>query len=524
MIYPKDIEENKRYRLNLLKKARSDNHVKNLINDKCKEDPLFFFNTLGWTYNPKKEPFDFPFITYPFQDKFILDVIKNIEYGEDNITEKSREMGFSWMLAGIQLWAFLFKGYSSLYGSYKETYVDDSGNLDSHFERIRYIKSFLPKWIIPKDIQDKYMSISSKTLGAEIGGDSGQNFGTGGRRKFIIMDEFALWQFADKAFRKTRDISGCRILGGTPEGRFNLYGKIMTDHKDYKHLNINKYRLHWKLHPDKTEEWYENEKKNRTSLDIAKELDISYDDSVTGAVYKDYSNVVQFGNYEYNPNYKLYTAWDFGRDMTAVIWALHNLDDDYCEIIDAYQKSAYDYQGSLYIDFFRAFITGEVEQGYIYTKEELEMIDRHRAWQNKYSGHFGDPYNTDSKTINAKSSIHDSFNAKGIYITTNRLSKLDERINCTKLFFRKLRVNENLSSFNQAIIQSRYPSVREGSERTTETLKPIHDDNSHFRTALEYLADNFPKLEHKPQFQRPVNTPSRGAFLKNTNKLTRGIL
>jgi hypothetical protein len=31
----------------------------------------------------------------------------------------------------------------------------------------------------PKDMVAKFCSISSKELGAEIGGDSGENFGTG---------------------------------------------------------------------------------------------------------------------------------------------------------------------------------------------------------------------------------------------------------------------------------------------------------------------------------------------------------
>lgn len=125
------------------------------------------------------------------------------------------------------------------------------------------------------------------------------------------MDEFAIWQNAEKAFRKTRDITRCRIIGGTPEGRFNLYGRIMTSHEQYKHLAIKKFRLHWTLHPKKSQTWYENEKLNRTKLEIAQELDISYDNSVSGAVYKDFLQIVRQGAYSYDYNIPLYTSWDF---------------------------------------------------------------------------------------------------------------------------------------------------------------------------------------------------------------------
>jgi hypothetical protein len=94
------------------------------------------------------------------------------------------------------------------------------------------------------------------------------------------MDEFQQRQFAKTALRKTRDVTPCRIMGGTPEGRFNEYGKIMTNHPDYSHLTLKKYRLHWSQHPNKTPQRYEEQKKIRTRLEIAQELDISYDDSV----------------------------------------------------------------------------------------------------------------------------------------------------------------------------------------------------------------------------------------------------
>jgi hypothetical protein len=54
----------------------------------------------------------------------------------------------------------------------------------------------------------------------------------------------------------------------------------MTNHPDYVHIKIKKYRLHWSQHPLKTQAWYERQKATRTKLEVAQELDISYDNSV----------------------------------------------------------------------------------------------------------------------------------------------------------------------------------------------------------------------------------------------------
>lgn len=61
----------------------------------------------------------------------------------------------------------------------------------------------------------------------------------------------------------------------------NVYGKVMTNHKDYAHLLINKIRLLRNQHPLKTNARYELQKVERTSIDLAKEVDISYETSVS---------------------------------------------------------------------------------------------------------------------------------------------------------------------------------------------------------------------------------------------------
>lgn len=491
--YSKDPEENIKQRIILLEKAASDPKTQAAILKQCEVDPLFCINMFCWTYDPRLPcNNDIPFLTYEFQDDHILALIKDIEDGHDNATEKSRDMGASWMAVALQTWAWRFKRWSSLYGSYKEDYVDSQGNMDSHFERIRYVIAKWPLWMKPDDILVKYMNVSSKELGCDIAGDIGMNFGTGGRRKFVILDEFALWQYDETAFRKTRDVTRCRIFQGTPEGRFNVYGKLMTNHVDYAHLNIHRFRLHWSLHPHKDEAWYESEKAGRTKLDIAKELDISYDESVTGAVYKDFGQLAKFGEYTFDPTRFLYCSWDFGLDMTAIIWFQKDFDTDSLYIIDAYQKE------DMPIEFFAAFVNGEPIQGYVYDQKELDMVEEHGIWKKKMTNHFGDPYNIDNRNVASKGeSVGDTIRSvlalNGIHLKTNRQSTVQSRIQTATLAMKKMYVNDKLHDFKQAIMQARYPQSSERSNATSVVSKPVHDATSHFRTALEYFCDNEPK-------------------------------
>lgn len=83
-------QNNKEKRLELLKYTSAEGWV--TIIRKCKEDPIFFFNMFLWTYNPRLDKPHVPFITYPYQDDFIKQIVDAVETGIDVWIEKSRDM------------------------------------------------------------------------------------------------------------------------------------------------------------------------------------------------------------------------------------------------------------------------------------------------------------------------------------------------------------------------------------------------------------------------------------------------
>lgn len=501
MIYSKEEEVNLEQRINLIKNASKDVKVQETLKQIFAEDILAFFNLALWTYDPRSSDKKIPFITYPFQDDYLLWLDKIYKTPEDGLTEKSRDMGVSWMILGFLLHKWLFeKGFNALIGSYIEDLVDNK-TMDSHFGRLRFLINNLPEFLYPEknnDSKNVYMRLENKINGNSIVGYAPtDNFSRQGRYSVIWADEFAFWQRGRTAWTAMGDASKCRLVSSTPNGKGNKFADLALKSK------ISKQTLHWRLHPLKTEQWYQDECSRRTPEEIAQELDINYNKSVIGRVYPEFCE----RNYDevqaYNPTQPLYVAWDFGLDAVAMIWLQVDQKDYTVRIIDSYTNS------NKTIDFYVPFITGEIKTiqgipGYEYSDEEYIKIQKHRNWQPAI--HYGDPTGSNRDRARGTSWIAD-LRKYGITVNTNPSEfDLKTRIHKTKLLIRRLVVDKSLTDFIDAMENCRYPDRGEDSQSTAPIDKPIHDWTSHYRTALEYYAVNEKVRGEK---KATVITPSR---------------
>lgn len=77
---------------------------------------------------------------------------------------------------------------------------------------------------------------------------------------------------------------------------------------------MKRYRFHWSVHPSKTLEWYENEKRHMSVDAVARELDISYASSASSQVFKEFSPRIHQidGDYLIDRTIPVYRVWDFG--------------------------------------------------------------------------------------------------------------------------------------------------------------------------------------------------------------------
>lgn len=276
----------------------------------CKRDISYFFRYFGWTYDPRITPSDLPFLTYEYQEKYIHELSQDINLGISELIEKTRDMGVTWMVLSVFVYRWLFFDESFLVGSIVEGKVDTIGDMDSHFERMRYIISKLPKWLLDrcsyKASNSAYMRLY-KDNGSSITGESmNPQFSRQGRYKAILLDEFAFIPSSVTVWRACGDSSPCKIVVSTPNGSNNQFALLRKSGK------IKVKTFHWTKHPKKDQAWYERQKEDRSAKDIAQELDINYTISAGDPFYTGFSRALHMRNMRISQSRELVLSWDYG--------------------------------------------------------------------------------------------------------------------------------------------------------------------------------------------------------------------
>ena len=344
IVYPKILKENLLFRAKILERAENDREYQEALKEACRKNRLFFFNVFLYTYDPRKEIKDIPFITYKFQDEeLILWDAECATNSKDNLFEKTRDMGVTFCLGGNDLYDWLFseQRVEIRWGSRKEQYVDTRGDMDCIFEKFRYMLRHFPNWLLPKGFSfnehDNTMRLINPETGSIISGEAtNDDFGRGGRKYRIRFDEFAFWECDENAWKACADATRCRTALSTPSGSGNKFAHLANENTE----KIAKKTLHWTLHPEKSkgayyldphgdqiplgtvEEafecwlihrnekagsglkggvvrslWYDAECERRTEKEIAEELDIDY--LASGSPFYDLVELLKQKEWEY---------------------------------------------------------------------------------------------------------------------------------------------------------------------------------------------------------------------------------
>lgn len=460
----------------------------------CKDNILFYINNFAFTYDPRgnsdKEK-HLPFILYDYQELAIVDLVDHIMKGKDQLWEKSRDMGASWCIAVVADWGWKYHGWDILMGSRKEDLVDKRGDRTSLIEKIRYIESRLPDWMnvgLREGITDKTMLLQHPVNKNTITGESNNPyFGTGGRYKFVLLDEFSKWEQTDEvAWRSLGDATPCRVANSTPSERG-------TNCHFYKLIEqgIDRVTMHWVNHPKKNiglyylnledkvylnpnkpgdiekalelwkagirvgSEWYDKECERRSEIEIAQELDINYNASLAGAIFNKFDFKTQVADIKYNPNLPLYVAWDFGMDTTALIWIQTQGIKDY--IIDEY-----------------------VNKG----EDIFHYIEVANAKSYKQAIHFGDPYSGGVKQMQSASTVAQILMRQGIRMRLASRVSINDRINASRIRLKDTIVSKSCPLFLDMIANWRFKKPI----RNTDKPLPEHSQFSHLGEAHGYFS------------------------------------
>jgi hypothetical protein len=444
----------------------------------CKEDVVYFINQLK-TFDPRTQNKDLKFILYPFQEDYVKQLVFHIKSdatgNPDLFVEKSRDMGVSWVTLAVIYWFFKYvKGFQALIGSRKEEYVDD-WTMKSLFPKIEYLAKSDP---FPCQYERKYMNIINKDNGSVIQGESANaNFSRAGRYNVILFDELAFWPWQQSSWEAAGDATPCRIAVSTPSPEPS-YAKALRNSGLAKLLT-----LHWRLHPLKNDEWYERERLRRTSDEIARELDINWEGSLTGIVYPEIEHAI-LGDYPFIPNSPLYVSWDFGLDGMAIQW--------WQDSPTGKKRLIYSYHNQdKVIEYYFPLFGFPINSIHNYRPEDLELINIVKDLPKAI--HFGDP-DVNKRNLQTGTSNRQELEKANIYVQTNdRMNDLESRKTETKLILQKgVEVNDNPQNrfWLECMKNARYPQRDDTSQSVTPNLKPIHDWTSHHRTSTEYYAVN----------------------------------
>lgn len=254
-----------------------------------RENPAQFIIDWGTTIDPRNVevglPAVVPFLLFPKQEEWVHWVIERWKKREPGLTDKSREMGVSWLSLALSVTLCLFyQGLVIGFGSRKEEYVDKIGSPKSLFFKGRHFITNLPKEFRGNWNERKHaphMRILFPDSQCAIVGEAGRNLGRGDRTSIFFKDEAAFFEHADEVEAALSQTTNCAIDISTPHGRANPFARKRFGGK------ISVKTMHWRDDPRKDQAWYD---KKCNEIDdpviIAQELDLNYDESVDGILIK----------------------------------------------------------------------------------------------------------------------------------------------------------------------------------------------------------------------------------------------
>lgn len=216
-----------------------------------------------------------PFVPFKRQVELVEFIFACLMGEAGGLVEKSRDMGATWICCAISVYLWLFwPGAAIGWGSRKQELVDELGNPDSIFEKIRMILRRLPPVLLPEGFGEKHMrtmKIVNPVNGAIISGEIGDNIGRGGRTLVYFKDESSHYDRAEKIEAALSDNTRVPIDISSVNGPGNVFhrkreaGKVWEPGATVTQEATNVFVMDWSDHPEKTPEWYETRRRKFVS-------------------------------------------------------------------------------------------------------------------------------------------------------------------------------------------------------------------------------------------------------------------
>ena len=479
---------------------------------KSAKDPAYFLRKYCVIQHPIKGKV--PFDLYDFQEK----TIEEFEEHRMNIILKARQLGISTLTAGYALWMMtFFQDKNILVIATKQ---DTAKNLVT---KVRVMHANLPSWLKQRCVEDNKLSLRYVN-GSQIKAvSSGPEAARSEALSLLILDEAA---FIDKiddiwtASQATLTTGGQCIALSTPNGVGNWFHRTWVEAEDATGM-FNPIKLHWSVHPDRDEDWRQEQNVLLGASGAAQECDCDFLTSGTGVIdavllenlrKKECKDPIEKRGIDNNcwiwepPNYtkKYVVCADVGRGDSADYSAFHVIDIEKVEQVAEYKgristkdfgnmlvSISTEYNDALLIiennNIGWATIQQVIDRDYpnlFYTSKDLKYVDVQHQLSNKYrttERNMVAGFSTTMKTrplIIAK--LEEYFRDESVVVHSNRL--IDELLTFVYVNNRA----EAMAGYNDDLVMSfaiglwvRDTALRlqtEGIELTKKTLTAMNQE------------------------------------------------
>lgn len=237
-----------------------------------------------------------PLVLFRRQEELVYFVIACMLADAPGLIEKPRDMGVTWVCAGISVWLWEFYPGSVVgWGSYAKDKVDKIGDPKSVFEKLRMLILGLPPQMRPAVVRGEHLTqytCRNPNNGAVINGEVGDNIGRGGRARIYFVDESSHLAHPEAAEAALSGTTRCRIDLSTVTGPNTVFYHKRMSGREWEPGQVvardttNVFVLDRRDHPEKDDEWYAREvaKFAATPDVVAREIDRNYMGAQEGSI------------------------------------------------------------------------------------------------------------------------------------------------------------------------------------------------------------------------------------------------
>lgn len=335
-----------------LTKAKMASEIK-----KCAKDPVYFINNYVRIVHAKRGLI--PFSTYPFQSDLLKDFVDH----RYNIILKSRQLGISTLSAAYSIWMMLFRGNKSIL--IIATKLESAKNL---LKKIKLMYKHVPEWMKIAGIKAQNQTTFELKNGSFAKAvTTSPDAGRSEALSLLIIDEAAHIENMDELWSglaPTISTGGDVIALSSPYGVGNWFHRMCTG-AEIGDNNFHLTTLPWQVHPERDEEWFDNETSNLPRREIAQEYLCSFNASGDTVIDPEDIDFVEkncsepssragvdrnFWVWEdYKPGKRYLISCDVARGDGQDYSAFHVINIDDLEIVA-------EYRGKINIDNYALFI------------------------------------------------------------------------------------------------------------------------------------------------------------------------